>query len=599
MLAAFTIQQITFFIILIVAFVLLLTEWVRNDIVALLIILSLAITGLLKSTEVLSGFGSEPAIVVASIFVLSDALHQTGISEVIGAWVAQLAGSSYTRAMSVIMLTVAAFSAFTHHVTTTAIMLPVTLNFSRKHGIPAAKLLMPLSFAASLGTTITIIGAPAFLVASAALQQAGRPGLGLFSITPIGIAISVVGTLFMLVIGRYLLPDHEGTIDLTNRFRVDKYFTELKVLPNSPFVGKNLAEIKQGRYGFTVVGWLREKHHLAQPFNQWRFEEDDVLLVHTTPDDLVAFRHERGIEIHPLEQYGDVATLGSAEEFADELVQVVVAPHAEFIGRSLREIDFRRRYGPIVVGFWRQNGFLKEELARIRLRAGDVLVLQGNKETFARVEQDPAFLMLMPFHGEPRLRQKAPLAAAIMLATILTTAFNLLPLEIASLAGATAIVVTGCLTPRQAYRAIDTRIYVFIAGAIPLGLAMEQTGAAKLLAGALKQTVQGWPEFGVLLVIYAIVGLVTQLMSDAATVALFAPVAVALAQTLGRAPEAYVVTVAMAAVTACITPTGHHGNLLVYGPGRYKFIDFVRVGGLLTVFVALVVALLAPMLWPH
>ncbi len=598
MLAALTVQQIIFFIILIAAFVLLLTEWVRNDIVALLVILGLAITGLLKSTEALSGFGSEPAIVVAAIFVLSDALHQTGISEVIGAWVAKLAGSGYTRAVSVIMLMVAAFSAFTHHVTTTAIMLPVTLTFARKHGIPASKLLMPLSFAASLGTTITIIGAPAFLVASASLQQAGRPGLGLFSIAPIGIALSVIGTLFMVLIGRHLLPSHDGSTDLTQRFRVDQYFTELKILPDSPFIGKNLAEIKQGRYGFTVVGWLREARHLAQPFTQWQFEIDDVLLVHTAPDDLVAFRHERGIEIHPLEQYSDVASLGSVEEFADELVQVVVAPEAEFIGRSLRELDFRRRYGPIVVGFWRQNEFLKEELARIRLRAGDVLVLQGDKDALARVEQDPGFLMLMAFQGEPRLRQKAPWAAGIMLATILATAFNLLPLEIASLAGATAIVLTGCLTPRQAYRAIEVRIYVFIAGAIPLGLAMQQTGTAKLLAGLMKQFVQGWPELIVLLVIYAVVGLVTQLMSDAATVALFAPIAVALAQSLGHPPEAYVVTVAMAAVTACLTPTGHHGNLLVYGPGRYKFMDFVRVGGLLTILSSLVIAIIAPLLWP-
>ncbi|MCX6049822.1 MAG: SLC13 family permease, partial [Chloroflexi bacterium] len=208
------------------------------------------------------------------------------------------------------------------------------------------------------------------------------------------------------------------------------------------------------------------------------------------------------------------------------------------------------------------------------------------------------FLMLMPFGGEPRLRQKAPWAGGIMLATILLTAFNILPLEIASLAGATAIVLTGCLTPRQAYRAIEVRIYVFIAGAIPLGLAMQQTGTAKLLAGLLKQFVQGWPELAVLLVIYAVVGLVTQLMSDAATVALFAPIAVALAQSLGRPPEAYVVTVAMAAVTACLTPTGHHGNLLVYGPGRYKFMDFVRVGGLLTILSALVIAIIAPLLWP-
>ena len=206
--------------------------------------------------------------------------------------------------------------------------------------------------------------------------------------------------------------------------------------------------------------------------------------------------------------------------------------------------------------------------------------------------------MLVPIENEPRLREKAPIVGLIVLATILASAFNLITLEIAMLTGAAAIVLTGCLTLRQAYRAIDTRIYVFIAGAIPLGLAMQQSGAAALLAGWLQQGMAHWPQFAILLTLYAVVGLVTQLMSDAAAVALFAPVAVALAQAFGAAPEAYVITVAMAAVTACLTPTGHHGNLLVYGPGRYQFVDFVRVGAPFTLCLALVVALMAPWLWP-
>jgi di/tricarboxylate transporter len=184
------------------------------------------------------------------------------------------------------------------------------------------------------------------------------------------------------------------------------------------------------------------------------------------------------------------------------------------------------------------------------------------------------------------------------LVTILASALNLVTLDIAMLAGAAAVVLSGSLTLRQSYRAIDTSIYVFIAGAIPLGLAMQQTGTATLLAGFLEQGMHGWSQFSILLVLYTVVGLVTQLMSDAAAVALFAPVALALAQAMGARPEAYVVTVAIAAVTACLTPTGHHGNLLVYGPGRYQFVDFVRVGAPLTLCLAVTVALLAPILWP-
>jgi di/tricarboxylate transporter len=590
-------QQQLFLLILVATFVLLFTEWIKNDVVAILVILALAITRLLKPSEALSGFGSEPAIIVASIFVISEALHQTGVSEAVGMRIGQLAGKSYANVLTVIMLAVSALSALTHHVTTTAMMLPVTINLAQERKIPSSKLLMPLSFAASLGTTITIIGAPAFLVASATLQQAGYAGLTIFSIAPVGITLSLVGVVFMVLVGQFMLPSHEAQVVLGDQSHLMNYFTELIIKANAPFIGKTLAEIKEnGRFHFTVVGWMRDKRPLPSPFTHYTLLTDDVLLVHTTPDDLVAFRHERGLDLHAVDKYKQAKR--NTEEDEEEIVQTLVAANSDFIGRNLREIDFRRRYGAIVIGFWRQGEFLQEELAEIRLQGGDILVLQGNVESLVRVERDPAFLMLVPFHGKLSLRRKAPWVVVIVLTTILVSAFAWLPLEIAMLGGATALVLTECLSIRQAYRAIDTRIYIFIAGAIPLGLAMQQTGTAVYLANLLEQTVTGWATFSILLALYLVTGLLTQIMSDAATVALFAPIAIALAQALGDSPQAYVITVAMAAVTASITPTGHHGNLLVYGPGRYRFSDFVRVGGLLTLVVAFVVAGLTPLLWP-
>src|SRR5256714_6427128 len=222
-------QQIAFLAILIIALVLFVTEWIRTDVVAVLIVIALYVTRVLKPDEALSGFSSEPAIVIAGIFVLSGALHVTGLSDRMGDWIGRLAGKSLSRAIAVIMPSVALLSAFTHHVTTTAIMLPITLDLSRERKLPASKLLMPMSFAASLGTTITIIGAPAFLIASTILQQAGRPGLGIFSIAPIGLSLSLAGTLFMLLAGRFLLPARGGSEEASNRFRLDEYFTELTI----------------------------------------------------------------------------------------------------------------------------------------------------------------------------------------------------------------------------------------------------------------------------------------------------------------------------------------------------------------------------------
>ena len=596
-----TIQQISFFVILLVAFGLLITERLRNDIVGVLIILALAVTRVLSPAEALSGFASEPAIVVASIFIISGAFHQTGLAELMGSAIGRLAGQGYSRVLVVIMLCVAVLSAFTHHVTTTAVMLPVVLTLSRERHLPASKLLMPLSFAASLGTTITIIGAPAFLVCSDVLQRAGRPALGIFSITPIGLTLSVAGTVFMVLIGRFLLPSNEAGEDPANVYRLENYFTEIKILPDSQFIDKTLAEVKGNHYNFTTVGWIRNGRRMRGLISGGRLAAGDVLLVQTTPEDMMSFRQEQGIELHPVEKYGadeKGSTQDDEDDIAEKLAQAVIAPTSEIIGRTIGDIDFRRRYGAIVVGLWRQDGFLQQELARIKLKAGDVLVLQGDEASLSRIANDPAFLIMVPFHGELRLRRKARTAGLLMLATIGAAATDVTTLEIVMLAGAVAMVLSGCLTPRQAYRAVDTKIYVFIAGAIPLGAAMQKTGTATLLAGGLQHIVGGWSSIATLLLIFAIVAVVTQFMSDAATTALFAPVAIALALALGRAPEPYVITVGMAAVVSFLTPIGHHGNLLVYGPGRYTFVDFLRVGAPLTVVIAIVVVVMAQMLWP-
>jgi di/tricarboxylate transporter len=532
---------------------------------------------------------------------MSAAFHETGLAERIGQRIGTLSGTGYTRIVTVLMSSVALLSAFTHHVTTTAVMLPVTLNLSRERNIPASKLLIPLSFAASLGTAITVIGAPAFLVASDVLERGGRPALSIFSIAPIGLSISALGILFMILVGRFLLPSHPGAEDLKDRFRLDRYFTELKIQPDSGFIGKTLSEIKEeDHYRFTVVGWIRGKSRLHGPFAHEHIRRGDVLLIHATPEDIVAFRQEPGIDLHPIDKYGtdNDSSESNLEDISDKLVQVVIGPGSEVIGRTLGEIDFRRRYGALVIGLWRREGLVQQELARVKLRAGDVLLLQGDEESISSIANDPAFLLMVPFHGESKPRRKARLAAGIMVGTIALAAFNFLSLDIITLSGAAAMVLSGCIASRQAYKAIDARIYVFIAGAIPLGAAMQKSGTATLIAGGLERLIGDWPPLLVLLVIFAIVAVVTQFMSDAATTALFAPVALALAQGLGRAPEPFVVTVAMAAVTSFLTPIGHHGNLLVYGPGRYQFMDFVRVGTPLTVVVALAVTSVALMLWP-
>ncbi|HEV7664342.1 MAG TPA: SLC13 family permease, partial [Chloroflexota bacterium] len=575
--------------------------------VALLIILALAYSRVLSTDDALSGLKSEPAVVIACMFVLSAGLQMTGLSDMAGRWIGRLAGEAMTRMLAVLMPTVALASAFTHHVTITAVMLPITLSLSHARNIPASKLLMPMAIASSLGTTITILGAPSFLVSSELLRQAGRPGLGVFSIAPLGIVLTAIGTLYVVLVGRFLLPSRRGLENNADHLQLDQYFTELRVLPGSPLSGRTVDDVHaDDTYQFTAVGWLRSGRQLPGPFGPRKLLEGDVLLVRTTADELASIRQEPGWELEPVVQYGETmpdSEHGGApgvhddEAVLDKVVQAVVAPRSSFEGRTVAEVDFRRRYRVIVLGMWRKSQFLPRELARITLHEGDVLVLQGSADALGRITADRDFLLLTPFQAEVRRPRKAALSGLVMVATVFGATLSQVGLGLAALSGAVAMVLTRCLTPRQAYRAVDVRMYLFVAGAIPLGKAMKDTGTAELLAGWLRAAVSTWDERLILLALFLGVGLIVQFMgSDSATVAVFGPVAIALAATLGHAPEAYLLTVAMAAVTAVLTPMSHH-NLIIYAPGGYRFFDYTRVGAPLTLLLAVATAVVAPLIW--
>ena len=600
-------QQAAFLAILVVAIGLLMTERLRPDLVAVLVILALAYSHTLSTDEALSGLKSEPAVVIACMFVLSAGLQNTGVSDFAGRWIGKLAGASMPRMLAVIMPAVALASAFTHHVTITAVMLPTTLALARDRDIAASKLLMPMAIASSLGTTITILGAPSFLVSSELLRQAGRSGLSVFSVAPIGIPLTLIGTLYMVLVGRFLLPARRGLQQAAEHLRLDSYLTELRVLPGSPLIGRTIDQIHHDdALDFTTLGLLRGGRPLARRVGARGLEEGDVLLIRTTADGLATIRQEPGWELEPVVRYAadledahEPSAPGVQDEEAelDKVIQAVVAPRSSLEGRSVAEIDFRRRYRVLVLGIWRQSQLLPVQLSRLRLREGDVLVLQGAADAFAALASDRNFLLLTPFQAQVRRPRKAVLAGLVMLGTVLAATMDQVGLGLAAVTGATALVLTRCLTPRQAYRSIDARMFLFVAGAIPLGLAMKNTGTADLLAGWLRGAVVAWDERLILLALFLVVGTIVQFMgSDSATVALFGPVAIALAATLGHAPEAYVVTVAVAAVTAILTPMSHH-NLIIYAPGGYRFFDYTRVGGPLTLLLAIATALLAPRIW--
>ena len=307
----------------------------------------------------------------------------------------------------------------------------------------------------------------------------------------------------------------------------------------------------------------------------------------------MSLHDDPGLDLNTIARFG-ARIEGDGEP---QLVQAVVAPGSEFIGRSIRELDFARQFHVVIAGLWRRSGEASPRLSDARLREGDLLVLWGRPSRFAELAAHHGFLMLVPFAGEAKRRLRAPVALVILAITILAAATEWLSAPLAFLLGAVAMVATRCLDVEQAYRDIDVRIYVMIAGVIPLGIAMEQTGTADLLANALLHVVIGWSPLAVLLVMFGIAALLTQIMSDAATTVLLGPIAVALAQSLGQPVTPFVVVTALGAVVAFLTPIGHHGNLLILGPGQYRFGDFLRIGLPLTVLIALTSAWMARWLW--
>lgn len=609
----------------------------RIDAVAMLTLLALTITGILTPAEAFAGFSSEPAIIVASVFVISAGLSATGVTERIGEAIGRSAGSSEWRAVLVIMPAVAAMAAFSHHLMVTAMMLPILMRLARDRKLSASRLLMPMSLAASLGTTLTLFSAPAFLLANDLLERrAPDSGLGVLSITPIGLALVVVAILYMSL-ARWILPKHLSGGDDTDYLRLDSYYTELIVEPDSLWRGRTLAEF-QSRFDqrLQLVEWMRGGVRQLADSEGAALRAGDVLMVRASPEEIASIQDEPGLALHALVKYSgreaaakatdavsastmkskaagtsptgssgegpaeldvaDVADPGGASG-GNQLVQVVVAPHSQFAGQTIGSVDFLQTLGVVVIGLWRRQGWIRDEISAVELREGDLLVLWGDPARFTELAQHPGFLMMVPFAPQGLRRTRRAAALSIAAGVVFAAATGLLPAQVAFLAGAVGMVLAGCCSISRAYREIDVRIYVMIAGVIPLGAAMEKTGTAALLSRQLEVLMAGWEPVWVLLALFWASALVTQVLSDAATVVLLGPIALALASSLGLAPQPFVVCSALGAVAAFLTPLGHHGNLLILNPGRYSFGDFLRIGVPLTLLIGGVSAALAHMLW--
>ncbi len=583
--------------ILVVSIALFVSDRLRVDVVALLVIVALVMTGLLSPQDAVSGFASPAVITVWAVFIISGAMVQSGVADWLADMMLRLAGQNETRLLLVIMVTVGIMSAFMNNIGAVAILMPAVVSIARQMNTSPSRLLMPLAFAALLGGNMTLIGTPPNILASAILQEyAGIEPFTFFDFLPMGIIVLAVGIVYMVLVGRWLLPDRSPDGELVNAYPVRDYLTEARVEENSPLIGRTVSETRFGeKYDLTILH-ARHSRELIGPFMEYQLEAGDVLLIEGAPEDILQVSRQQGIR--PLADWRSTDWHPEAGPDALQLAEITLSPNGRYANNTLKEINFGAKYGLTVLAIRHEGESLVTHLGDVRLRFGDSLLVQGAANKLNLIRRDPNFMMLDRPPLELRNSSKAPLAIAILLGVLVTVTFGWLEVSITMLIGALLMVIGGILTMDEAYRAIDWKSVFLIAGMLPLGIAMEQTGTAQLLADLLVLLVGGLGPVVVMAGVFVLTALLTEVISNAAAAVLMVPIAIDAAFGLSVNPQPFVMATVIAASTSFLMPVGHQVNVIIMGPGGYKFSDYARVGVWLNVILLLLVVIVLPLIWP-
>ncbi len=584
------------FAIVIGAIVLFAIDKLRVDVIAMLVLLTVALTGLVTPTEAFSGFSNPAVITVWAVYILSAGMLLTGVADVMGRAMLRVAGTSEIRLIVVIMITCGVMSAFINNVGATAMLLPVVIGVSRRTGVPISRLLIPLSFSSLLGGNMTLIGTPANILGANILTERGLESFGFFDFVPMGLIVFVVGVVYMAGVGRHLLPTRESPEDAEAVLRrLRDYLSEAEVTPVSSLVGKTLKESTLGaNYDLTVISIIRSGKRFSELHSHTRIEAEDILVLKGHAAGLVRAQADLGVVIGP----GSNPLLIGLEQSDITVVEATLAPNTTVEGRTLEQVNFRDNYGFNALAIWRRGENLTHRLRSVPLQFGDALLLRGPTHRLHVLRDGDEFLLLEPLQQKSPRREKAPIAVASMVLVLILVLGAGVPIATAMVLGAMVMVLTGCLTMEEAYTHIDWRTVFLVAGMLPLGVAMEKTGAARYLADLLLDLVGGLGPMAVLAGIYLLAALITQPMSNAAAVVLMVPIAIDTAHSLGANVQPFVLATVIGASTSFLTPVGHKANVLVFGPGGYRFFDYTRVGGPLTLGIFAVLMLTLPVVWP-
>jgi len=568
-------------------------EVIPTDVTALGILLFLILTGLLPAEEAFAGFGSNAVIMILGILVMVEALIRTGVTDVAGRAILRRTDTSANRILLVVMIAASAMASFISNTAATAFFLPIVIGLARRAKLSPAKFLMPLAFASVLAGSVTLISTSTNIIVSSLLTKYDMPPMGMFELTLVGVPIAVVGMIYMLIFGHRLVPDRIPAKG-AERFSVHLYLTELLILPGSSLIRKTLEEAALGRdLDLQVLQILRDETPHLTPQADTRLEEGDILLAEGEREKILQVKEMAGIDIR-----ADVELPDPRLQPQDiGLTEVILPPGSPLAWRTLRGLRFREQYELQVLAINRHGQRLDHKMSHIRLRAGDLLVVQGDRAQIASLENQGVFRILSAIKEKHPNRGRTPVAITIFVGTLAAATFGLISLPVAALLGALLVFVTRCITPEEAYSRINWRVLILIASMLGLGEAMEATGTAQFLAELVTQFAGHASPLLLLTVFFFLTVLLTQPMGDQAATVVILPVAIRTALQLGLNPRPFAMMTALTAGCSLLTPL-EPACLLVYGPGHYRFLDYLKAGILLAVLTYVIVIVMVPLLWP-
>lgn len=598
---------------LMIAVVLFATGKVRMDAVALLVIVAFILSGTLTMTEALSGFSDPNVILIGALFIIGEGLVRTGVATSMGTWLVKMAGSSEIKMLVLLMLTVAGLGAFMSSTGVVAIFIPVVLSVSMRMQISPSRLMMPLSFAGLISGMMTLVATPPNLVINSELLREGLAGFSFFSVTPLGLVILVIGIIYMLLM-RFMLKgekeEHQRDgwkrrtfRDLIKEYHLTGRARRLAIRPGSPLIGQRLDDLKlRERYGANVIGlerWRRFRRVIVNVNGVSEFRARDVLLIDMSAADvdLREFCAEQLLE--PMILRG--------EYFSDQALDVGMAevspmPESEMLGKTVREIGFRSRYGVNVVGFKRDGVAKSGVVVDEPLQLGDIILVVGNWKLIGQLSQTGRdFLVLnMPVEESAvsPAHSQAPHAVFCLVLMVALMLTDEIPNPVAAIVACLLMGKFRCIDAESAYKAIHWPSIILIVGMMPFALALQKTGGVDLVVKGLLEFGGGYGPYMMLICLFAMCSTIGLFISNTATAVLMAPIALATAKSMGVSPYPFAMVVAMAASAAFMTPVSSPVNTLVLGPGNYQFSDFVKIGVPFTLLVMVVCVLLIPILFP-